>query len=61
MIHAGSKEAHLGEQFEMAVRLNSGPNVRYVSVDFHRLTAQEQYGNLSKLMDVLADDLTSGV
>ncbi len=51
----------MGEQFEMAVRLNSGPNVRYVSVDFHRLTAQEQYGNLSKLMDVLADDLTSGV
>jgi phosphatidylinositol 4-phosphatase len=56
---SGQREAHLGDEYEMAVRLFSGPNVRYVGVDFHRLTEKGQYGNLSKLLDVLADEIVS--
>lgn len=41
---SGQREAHLGDEYEMAVRLYSGPNVRYVGVDFHRLTEKGQYG-----------------
>lgn len=59
LIDQSGKEAHLGEAYEMAVRLHAGPNVRYVSVDFHVLTKGDRYENLSKLMDALADDLTA--
>jgi hypothetical protein len=56
---SGSKEAHLGEEYEMAVRLYSAANVRYVSVDFHRLVDGDHYDNLSKLIQLLADDVTA--
>jgi hypothetical protein len=56
---SGSKEAHLGEEFEMAVRLYSPNKVRYVSVDFHRLVEGDHYDNLSRLIQVLSDDVTA--
>jgi hypothetical protein len=38
LIDQSGKEALLGDAYEMAVRLHAGPDIRYVSVDFHELT-----------------------
>ncbi len=59
LIDQSGKEAHLGDAYEMAVRLYSGADIRYVSVDFHELTKGDRYDNLSQLMEVLADDITA--
>ena len=61
LIDQSGKEAHLGDAYEMAVRLFASPDIRYVSVDFHELTKGDKYENLSQLMDVLADDITAEV